>query len=133
MVVDEQTMGGRLLLHGNGWHSDETREDGHWAGACFWTEPGDGSKTAVWRGDIPFLGRFEISVYYGRLPQGKVATNAPFTIFSESGSPTVRVNFNEGASQWHSLGTFENPYTVTVSNAADGIIIVDAVKFERLD
>ena len=132
-ILDEQSIGGHLVLHGAGWHSDENPEDGHWAGGCFWIEAGDGSKTAVWRAENPLVGRFRISVYYGRLPQGKVATNAPFTIFTESGSPTVRVNFSQGAGEWHDLGTYENPYTVTLTNAADGIILVDAVKFERLD
>jgi hypothetical protein len=133
VVIDEQTIGGHLLLHGTGWHSDEKPEDGHWAGGCFWIEPGDGSKTAVVRAENPLVGRFKISVYYGRLPQVKVAMNAPFTIFTESGTENVRVNFNQGSGEWHVLGTYENPYSVTLSNAADGVIIVDAVQFERLD
>jgi arylsulfatase A-like enzyme len=132
-ILDEQAIGGHLVLHGTGWHSDENPEDGHWAGGCFWIESGDGSKTAVWRAENPLVGRFEISVYFGRLPQHKVATNAPFTILTESGTQTVRVNFNQGPGEWHLLGTYGNPYSVTLSNATDGVILVDAVKFERLD
>ena len=45
---------------------------------------------------------------------------------------SVTVDFNQGAGQWHALGVFENPRFVSLRNAADGDIIVDAVKFERV-
>jgi len=64
---------------------------------------------------------------------GKLATDAPFEIVTEAGSKVVRVNFTEGAGEWKLLGTFENPRYVRVSNAANGVIIADAVKFERTD
>jgi arylsulfatase A-like enzyme len=132
-VEDDQAIGGRMLLTGGGWHSNESVQSGHWGGACFWTEADDGSRTAVWRGDNPFLGTYKVSVYFGHLSRGKLATDAPFTVVTEKESKTVRVNFNQGAGQWHLLGTFKDPRYVSVSNAADGIIIVDAVKFERVD
>ena len=80
----------------------------------------------------PLVGTYEISVYYGHPSIGRLATNAPFTIVTEASSRTVLVDFNRGAGNWRSLGTFADPHYVSLSNAADGAIIVDAVKFERL-
>lgn len=133
VTVDDQTIGGRMLLTGRGWHSDESSGAGYWEGGCFWTERGDGSRTATWRGDDPFVGRYKIYVYYGKLPGGHVATNAPFIVTTEAGQETMRVNFNENAGKWNLLGTFENPRTVMVTNATDGRIIADAVRFERTE
>jgi len=42
------------------------------------------------------------------------------------------VNFNQGAGEWHLLGTVKNPRYVEETNAANGAIIVDAVRFERI-
>ncbi len=133
LVVDDQTIGGRMLLTGQGWHSDTSPESGNYEVGCFWTEAGDGSRTAVWRSDDPLIGTYKIYVFFGHPAPGHLATNAPFTIVTETGSKTVHVNFNHAAGQWNLLGTFEDPRYVSVSDAADGAIVVDAVKFERLD
>ena len=142
VTVDDQTIGGRLLLTGGGWHSDTRQQSGNFADGCFWTEQGNGSRTAVWRNDDPMLGTYKIYVYYGHPAIGQLATDALFTIVS--GPPalgrvaadvrrqTVRVNFNRGGGEWHLLGTAKNPRYVELSNAANGSIIVDAVRFERI-
>ncbi len=132
-IFDEQAIGGRMQLIGNGWRSDTSPESGNYEGGCFWHEAGDGSSEAVWRSDNPLIGNYRISVFYGRPEVGELATNAPFTVVTESKSETVRVNFNQGAGQWNLLGTFTDPRYVTISNHADGIIVVDAIKFERID
>lgn len=131
-IVDDQTIGGRLLLTGGGWHSNTAPESGNFAGGCFWTGKGDGSRTAVWRNDDPMLGTYKIYVYYGYPAVGSLATNAPFTIVTNSGRETIHVNFNHGAGEWQLLGTAKDPRYVEETNAADGAIIVDAVKFERV-
>jgi arylsulfatase A-like enzyme len=142
VTVDDQTTGGRLLLTGDGWHSDTSVQSGNYDGGAFWTKQGSGSRTAVWRNDDPMLGAYKVYVYYGHPTIGKLATNAPFTIVS--GSPalgevaadekkqTVHVDFTQGAGEWHLLGTAENPRYVEETNAANGAIIVDAVRFERI-
>ena len=130
-IVDDQTIGGRFLLTGGGWHNDVATESGNWEVGAFWTEAGNGSKTAVWRNDDPMIGGYKISVYYGHPAIGPVASNAPFTIVSEGGSKTVQVDFNRNAGEWKLLGTTTNPYYVKLTNAADGAVIADAVKFER--
>ena len=132
-VVDDQTIGAQFLLSGGGWQSDEIPGSGNYNGGCLWTGAGDGSRTALWRHQNPLLGTFKIYIYYGHPSLGRLATNAPFTVVTETGSETVQVNFNQGADQWNLLGTFKNPRYVRVTNAADGVIIADAVKFERVD
>lgn len=132
VTVDDQTIGGRLLLTGGDWHSDTAPESGDYEGGCFWTGKGSGSRTAVWRNDAPMLGTYKISIYYGHPGIGNLATNAPFTIVTDSEAETVHVNFNQGAGQWQLLGTARNPRYVQETNAADGAILVDAVRFERV-
>jgi len=132
-VTDDMSTGSDILLTGGGWHSDEAPASGNYKGSSFWTGAGDGSRTALWRTDNPLVGTYRVFVYFGKPQVGKLATNAPFEIVTANGSKVVRVNFTEGAGEWKLLGTFENPRYVKVSNAADGVVIVDAVKFERTD
>lgn len=135
ITVDDQTIGGRMLLSGTGqgWHSDENPQDGNYAGGCFWAFPGPGSQTATWRNDDPMVGTYQILEFHGKLPQGSpLATNAPFTVATVQGNHIVRVDFTKNAGKWNLLGTYTNPRTVTVSNDANGRIIVDAVRFQRV-
>jgi len=114
-------------------NSDVATASGNWEVGAFWTEGGDGSKTAVWHGDNPLVGTYRISVYYGHPAIGRLASNAPFTIVSEGGSQSVRVDYNRNAGEWRLLGIATNPYYVRLTNQADGAVIADAVKFERMD
>jgi arylsulfatase A-like enzyme len=145
-VVDDQTVLGQFLLTGGGWHSDEAPasrnydggsvghdEESQFSGGAFWTESGDGSRTAVWRQSNPQIGTYKVYIYYGRPQVGKLASNARFTIATDGGPQTVNVNFNEGQGSWHLLGTFNDPRSVSVNNKADGVIIADAAKFIRVD
>jgi hypothetical protein len=131
-VTDDQTIGGRLLITGGGWHSDESPADGSYGGGCLWTEGGDGSRTAVWRSDLPLIGSYQVYVYYGHPAVGALATNARFTISTDGDAGTATVDFNHGAGDWNLLGTFRNPRHVQLSNAANGVVLADAVKFLRV-
>ena len=133
VIVDDQTIGNRFLMTGGEWHNDVATQSGNWEVGAFWTEGGDGSKTAVWRGDNPLIGTYRISICYGHPAIGRLASNAPFTIVSEGGSQTVRVDYNRNAGEWRVLGIATNPYYVRLTNQADGAVIADAVKFERMD
>ena len=133
VIIDDQTIGSRFLITGGGWHNDVATESGNWEVGAFWTEGGDGSKTAIWRNDNPLIGTYRISVYYGHPAIGRLASNAPFTLVSEGGSRTVQVDFNRDAGAWKMLGTAMNPYYVKLTNAANGAVLADAVKFERVD
>ncbi len=133
VIVENQTIDSRFMINGESWHSDTEPRSGNYNVGCFWTEPGDGSRTAVWRNDIPMLGTYEVSVYFGQPSVGRLATNAPFEVVTDEDSKTVHIDFSKGAGEWHALGTFHNPRYVSVSNAADGVIVADTVKFERIN
>ena len=131
-VTDDQTTGGKILITGAGWHSDESPASGNFEGGCLWTKSGDGSRTAVWQSDDPLIGNYKVYVYYGHPSVGTLATNARFTIGTDHDTGTAIVDFTQGAGDWHLLGTFRNPRYVHLSNAANGVVLADAVKFERI-
>jgi arylsulfatase A-like enzyme len=134
VTVDDVTTGGAFLIRRRqAWHSDTDPASGNYLGGCFWTEGGDGARTALWRGDSPLIGNYRISVFAGRPTAGRLATNAPFSVVTEQGAKTVDVNLQQGAGTWRPLGIFLNPRYVELSNAADGIVVADAVRFERID
>lgn len=133
VTLDDMTIGARFDLTGQpGWHSDVEPSSGNYEGGCFWTHGGDGSRTAIWRSDNPRLGTYKIYIYYGHPSVGRLATDAPFTVVTDNSSKTIRVDFTKGAGEWHLLGTYHNPRYVTVTNAANGAIVADAVKFELI-
>lgn len=148
VIVTNSAIGGRFMFTGEGWHSDTAPSSGNYDEGCFWIEQGDGSRTAVWRTDDPMIGTYKISIYFGRPLVGRLATNAPFTVVTNQSpergvtgwpfapamrtSETVRINFNERAGEWHVLGLFQNPLYVSLSNAADGAVVADTVRFEMV-
>jgi arylsulfatase len=134
VTVDDIGIGAAFLInHRQEWHSDESPASGNYGGASFWTEAGDGSRTALWRGDSPLVGKYKVSVYNGLPKVGPLATNARYKIVAEHETQTVTVNQQENAGQWRLLGTFENPRFVELSNAANGVVVADAVRFERIE
>ena len=133
LTIDEVTTGAHLQLTGTGWHMADQKDN--YLGGCFWTEParpGETARTATWRGDNPMLGRYRVSIWYGALPQGGVATDAPFTVETRGGAKSFRIDQTKKIGQWQQLGAFEDPLRVTLSNQASGRVIVDAVKFARI-
>jgi arylsulfatase len=134
VTVDDIGIGAAFLITPRqDWHSDENPVSGNYGGTSFWTEGGDGSRTALWRGDSPFVGRYKVYVYTGAPKIGPLATNAHFKIVAEHETQTVTVNLQQKAGEWRLLGTFDNPRFVELSNAANGIVVADAVRFERID
>ncbi len=133
MVTDDQTIGGHMLILGGGWHDDESPTAGSYDGGCLWTERGDGTKSATWRVDNPLIGEYKIYTYYGHPSVGALATNATFSIGTDRKTGTATVDFNHGAGDWQLLGAFKNPRYVKLTNAANGVVIADAVKFVRVE
>jgi len=134
LTVDEVTTGAHLQLSGSGWKMDDQAKD--YLGGSFWTEPARDSetlRTATWRADNPMLGRYRISIWYGMLNQGGVATDVPFTVSTAHGAKSFRIDQTKHSGAWHELGIFDDPINVSLSNQAHGRVIVDAVKFERLN
>ena len=133
VIVDDIGIGAAFLItHPEDWHSDESPKSGNYNGTSYWIAPGDGTRKALWRGDTPLVGRYKIYYYAGKPGIGELATNAPFTITTEHETKTVTLNLRHEPGKWQVLGTFDNPRTVELSNAADGVVVADAVRFERI-
>jgi arylsulfatase A-like enzyme len=133
VTIDDISLGGQFTLGGRqAWHSDENAASGNFGGTSFWTEGGDGSRSATWRNDSPFIGKYKIFVYTGEPKVGRLATNAPFQVVAEHATQTVTVNLQEKPGEWKLLGTFDNPRYVELNNLADGAVVADAVRFERI-
>ncbi len=133
-ITDEMTIGANLQLTGGGWMADDNEKD-H-AGGAYWTEPskaGQPLRTATWRSDNPMMGRYRVSIWYGALKQGGVAPDAPYSVKTRAGLQEFRIDQTRCAGEWQELGVFTDPVAVTLTNRAAGRVIVDAVKFERLD
>ena len=132
-ITDEMAIGANMQLTGPGWNADDN-EKNHGGGA-YWNEPakpGQAVSTAKWRVDNPLLGRYRISAWWGALSQGGLASDATYTVRTRGGETTVRIDQTQNAGQWQELGSFEDPLWVTLTNQANGRILVDAVRFERL-
>jgi hypothetical protein len=132
-IVDEVTIGSHLQLTGKGWQMADA-PDNYKEGA-YWTERAEtGEKrTAVWRVDNPLLGDYRISVWYGSIPEGKVATDAPYTVRTRNGAKSFHLDQTRNTGKWIELGVFHDPWDVMLTNEANGRVIVDAVKFERVE
>lgn len=132
VIIDNQTIEARFMIHGKGWHSDTEPRSGNYNVGSYWTAPGDGSTTALWRAVNPMLGTWKIMVYSGKPDVGRLATNAPFKVIMDNGSETVRVDQTKNEGEWRTLGTFHNPRYVTLSNAANGVVVADTVRFDLI-
>ncbi|MEU4232164.1 exo-alpha-sialidase [Nonomuraea sp. NPDC026600] len=100
---------------------------------------GTGANTARWRPALPGDDRYEVLVSYSADPNR--ATNAPYVVHHAEGTTPVPVNQRVRGvpdvrmGEWTSLGTFSfraglDGY-VELSDAADGVVIADAVRFRR--
>lgn len=134
VIVDDVTTGARFLISPCAeWHSDENAGSANYDGSSFWTAGGTGSRKAIWRGDNPLIGTYNISVYIGRPEAGTLATNAPYKVVTAEGSKTVLVDLKDNPGTWKSLGTFKDPHYVELTDDANGVVVADAVKFDRID
>jgi arylsulfatase len=134
VTIDDIMVGAAFdLTNRQEWHSDQSPASGNFRGTSFWTEGGDGSRTALWRSDSPLIGKYRVSVYAGAPQVGRLATNAPFKIITGHGTQAITINLQEGAGTWRPLGVVDDPRYVELSNAANGIVVADAVRFERIE
>lgn len=133
VTVDDVGIGAAFLLsHRSDWHSDTNPASGNYGGSSYWIAPGDGSHAALWRGDSPLIGRYKVYYYSGQPRAGELASNASFKVVSDHGIKSVTLNLRQKIGQWRLLGTFDNPRYVSLSDIADGIVVADAVRFERV-
>lgn len=132
LIIDEVTTGSKLNLTGTGWQAADPADA--FGGGVFWCEPrkaGEPERVATWRPDAPLLGRYRVSIWYGTLAGG-AATKAPFTVTTPKDTQRFVIDQTAHCGSWQELGVFEDPLNVKLSNIANGRIVVDAVRFERL-
>ncbi|SEG99973.1 BNR repeat-like domain-containing protein [Nonomuraea solani] len=100
---------------------------------------GTGANTARWRPALPGDDRYEVLVSYTADPNR--ATNAVYVVHHASGTTSKTVNQEKRGvpdartGEWTSLGTFTfragTAGYVELSDAANGYVIADAVRFRR--
>ncbi len=112
-------------------HWTPVEDDGYVQGRAVWAEKGDGSATATWTVALPVDGMYEIQVYVGPDPNRDHASNATYTIRHAEGQDRVTVDQSRGTGAWKPLGTYllGKSAVVSLSNAADGNVVADAVRF----
>jgi hypothetical protein len=109
-------------------------------------DPGDGSSVAHWAFNNLMPGRYRVDVTWARA--STLATNAPFTVSRQGStgsnvSDTFLIDETKAPSGvplgypfWQTLGTFEvygSTVDVQLTNAANGIVVADAVRIERVE
>ena len=88
----------------------------------------------TWTLDIPKTGTYKV---YSRWTAGADrATNSTYAIESDSGNAGVVANQQLNGGQWNLLGTYHytqgNAYHVTVTDQANGNVIADGLRIERV-
>jgi len=106
---------------------------GSYLGDALWALQGAGATTAAFVPDLPGPGIYEVFIWCGPDPNDDHAAAAPVVISHRDGTVTRLVNLKEGHSRWNSLDRFPFPAgkesSVVITNAADGNVLADAVKF----
>ncbi|WP_170109567.1 N-acetylmuramoyl-L-alanine amidase [Melghirimyces profundicolus] len=96
---------------------------------------GTGDHTFTWNLKIPETGTYRVYAQYQAYTDR--ASNAPYTIHHQSGTSTVKVDQRVNGSQWVDLGTYNfeqgTGSKVILSDNADGIVVADAIKLERVE
>ncbi|MFE2598949.1 DNRLRE domain-containing protein [Streptomyces sp. NPDC059396] len=94
---------------------------------------GSGSAKFVWQLNIPQNGTYEVFVRHPRMTGA--ASDAKFTVDHAGGSAAKTVNQTQNPGAWISLGSYsfveDGPQKVTLTDAANGTVLADAVKLVR--
>ncbi|MBA4861320.1 DNRLRE domain-containing protein [Streptomyces sp. PSKA54] len=94
---------------------------------------GTGADKFVWQLNIPQNGTYEVFVRYPNMTGA--ATDAKFTVDHDGGSVTKTVDQTKSTGTWVSLGSYafveDGPQKVTLTDAANGTVLADAVKLVR--
>ncbi|WP_338694773.1 DNRLRE domain-containing protein [Streptomyces sp. Q6] len=94
---------------------------------------GSGSASLSWQLNVPQDGTYEVFVRYPKMTGA--ATDTKFTVDHDGGSAAKTVNQTANTGSWVSLGSYafveDGPQKVTVTDAANGTVLADAVKLVR--
>ncbi|MBT8141096.1 MAG: RHS domain-containing protein [Gammaproteobacteria bacterium] len=88
---------------------------------------GRNASSATWSSDLS--GTYAVYAHWYK--RRRHATNAPYTITHANGSDTVTVDQTVNGGSWQLLGTYDfaGSGSVELSNAANGKVIADAIRF----
>lgn len=115
-------------------------------GSTYVSPAGTGENVATWLFSGLTPGQYRVSVTWS--PGADRATNAPYALFDGNRAlATVSVNqqlapasFSDAGATWEDLGGLGNLYTLTdttlfvnLANAANGQVVADAVRLERVN
>lgn len=125
-----QLMGTYSLNAGTATVSLTDQADGYVIADAIRLDPADGptANTATWNPNL-MPGSYEV---YARWTQhANRASNAPYTVTHSGGDTQVAVDQRQDGGAWNLLGTFtlNAQSKVSLSDAADGFVIADAVRF----
>ncbi|WP_433445088.1 exo-alpha-sialidase [Nonomuraea sp. CA-141351] len=134
-VVDNDELGYEVI---SGTWSASSGVPGYRGGNYRWAPAGTGERVVRWRPVVPHTGDYEVQVSF--TGHANRASNAPFRIRHADGTTLVRISQRSSGvteprgGSWVSLGTFhitEGVGRIELSNAADGVVIADAVRLLR--
>lgn len=96
--------------------------------------PGVGDNIAVWQPSFLEDGNYHVYAWWAASITN--ATDAPYTVYHDDGIVTIDMNQQVNGSKWNLLGTFKftsgSSSYVKLGEDANGTVIADAVKFERI-
>ncbi|MGP3950163.1 golvesin C-terminal-like domain-containing protein [Streptomyces sp. 7N604] len=94
---------------------------------------GGGEARFAWQLNIPKGGKYEVFVRYPKVDGA--ATDATFEIKHKDGEAEKKVDQTEKPGEWRSLGSYDftenGAHAVTLTDAADGTVVADAVRLVR--
>ena len=108
-------------------------------GVSVLSDGGTGADGVVrFRPDLPEAGRYDVYFYWPALrdTSRQLATNVPVDVRHADGRAAQTVDQRAGAGSWLHLGTFAftpgaDAYVEVRNDAADGVVLADAVRFCR--
>ncbi|WP_158578477.1 DNRLRE domain-containing protein [Spongiactinospora rosea] len=93
---------------------------------------GTGKSSLTWNLTPPETGTYKVQVRY---PAGATATNARYLVKHASGTADVTHDQTKKPDTWVTLGEYEftkdTPYSITLTDKANGTVAADAVQFVR--
>lgn len=133
VVVDDDMV--RFLEKKGNWNMSENPEVGRYQITYLHTSP-NSNASAVYRPYLPKSGMYNV---YGWWPAGEShASNVPLTIQHSDGEAKLKLDQRAEGGNWKLLGKYRfeagQKGSITVnSEGANGVVVLDAFKFELLD
>ncbi|WP_446678288.1 golvesin C-terminal-like domain-containing protein [Streptomyces scopuliridis] len=112
---------------------DASQATGQWGYDVRTHAKGDGTSQFVWQLNIPQDGSYEVFVRHGDVTGA--ASDAAFKVTHASGEVTKTVDQSTRSNEWISLGSYSfteaAAQKITLTDAANGTVVADAVKLVR--